>query len=95
MILRFRQNLMNTATQMILKGYRVPPKFSEYEIYGFYEQEQTWHELNTVVGHWRDQLVPVGEEGWISNEEYGEAVISKLFFIREDDEAEGLEELAL
>ncbi|KAE8151645.1 kinase-like domain-containing protein [Aspergillus avenaceus] len=56
------------------KGLPCPVHFTEAELDGFAEQEQTWFDLNKVVNHWRDQVGGVNEDGWVSNEKYAEAV---------------------
>ncbi|GAQ07502.1 hypothetical protein ALT_4823 [Aspergillus lentulus] len=56
------------------KGLPCPVRFTEAELDGFHEQEQLWFDLNKVVNHWRDQIGGVNEDGWISNEQYDEAI---------------------
>ncbi|KAL4779756.1 kinase-like domain-containing protein [Aspergillus varians] len=54
-------------------GIPCPVQFSDAEMDGFAEQEQMWHSLNKLVAQWYDQ-VGVSEDGWVSNEQYGEAM---------------------
>ncbi|CRG90838.1 hypothetical protein PISL3812_07884 [Talaromyces islandicus] len=44
------------------------------ELDGVYEQEQLWFDLNKVVNHWWDEIGGVNGDGWISNEQYDDAV---------------------
>lgn len=43
------------------------------ELKTFHEQEEIWFGLNMVVEYWQDQT-GVGENGWVSNERYDNAV---------------------
>jgi hypothetical protein len=56
------------------KGLSCPVQFTDAELEGFQEQEQLWFDLNKLVNHWRDQIGGVDEVGWISNEQYDEAI---------------------
>lgn len=56
------------------KGIPCPVKFTATELDGFSEQEQLWFDLNKVVNHWWEQIGGVGEDGWVSNDLYEEAV---------------------
>jgi hypothetical protein len=56
------------------KGLSCPVQFTDAELEGFQEQEQLWFDLNKLVNHWRDQIGGVDEDGWISNEQYDEAI---------------------
>jgi len=51
-----------------------PVHFPDSEQNTFFEQEELWFSLNKVVNHWQEQLGGVAEDGWISNEQYEEAV---------------------
>jgi hypothetical protein len=56
------------------KGLSCPVQFTDAELEGFQEQEQLWFDLNKLVNHWRDQIGGVNEDGWISNEQYDDAI---------------------
>ncbi|RHZ59237.1 hypothetical protein CDV55_106708 [Aspergillus turcosus] len=56
------------------KGLLCPVQFTGAELDGFHEQEQLWFDLNKAVNHWRDQIGGVNEDGWISNEQYDDAI---------------------
>ncbi|EFR05309.1 hypothetical protein MGYG_08320 [Nannizzia gypsea CBS 118893] len=51
-----------------------PISFPESEITGYYEQEQTWFEMNLLVEHWKSELQGVNDDGWVRAEAYDEAV---------------------
>lgn len=55
-------------------GLPCPVHFTDEELNGFFEQEQQWFELNAVVNLWREQIGGVNDDGWVSNEEYENAV---------------------
>ncbi|KAJ5146458.1 kinase-like protein [Penicillium bovifimosum] len=56
------------------KGLSCPVHFTDDETKEFLGQEQQWFELNAVVNLWREQIGGVNEDGWVSNEQYEEAV---------------------
>lgn len=51
-----------------------PIGFSEQEIAEQTENETMWYNLNMLVGHWRDELGGLSEEGWVRTEQYDYAV---------------------
>lgn len=55
-------------------GKACPVQFTDAEMDGFSEQEQLWFDLNKVVNHWLEEIGGVGEDGWIGNDQYEEAV---------------------
>lgn len=55
-------------------GLPCPVHFTDDELDGFFEQEQQRFELNAVVNLWREQIGGVNEDGWVSNEQYEDAV---------------------
>ncbi|WEW56252.1 hypothetical protein PRK78_001691 [Emydomyces testavorans] len=56
------------------KGIQCPVEFKPQELEEFQKQEEIWFCFNAVVNQWRDELGGVNEDGWISNEQYGNAV---------------------
>lgn len=56
------------------KGLSCPVHFTDDETKEFLEQEQQWFELNAVMNLWREQIGGINEDGWVSNEQYDEAV---------------------
>lgn len=54
-------------------GVNCPFRFMPDELKTFHEQEEIWFGLNMVVEYWQDQT-GVGENGWVSNERYDNAV---------------------
>ncbi|KAJ5591923.1 kinase-like protein [Penicillium hispanicum] len=56
------------------KGASCPIHFTKNEMKEFLEQEQQWFEVNAVVNLWREQIGGINEDGWVSNEQYEEAV---------------------
>jgi cysteinyl-tRNA synthetase len=51
-----------------------PIAFSAEETARQAEQEQMWADLKELVGHWRDELGGLTEEGWVRTEQYDYAV---------------------
>lgn len=49
-------------------------QFTDTKLDSFHEQEQLWFNLNKAVNHCRDQISSVNEDGWISNEQYNDAI---------------------
>lgn len=55
------------------RGIACPVQFTDAELDGFAEQEQMWFDLNKLVNYWRDEI-GVNEDGWVSNDQYEDAV---------------------
>ena len=55
------------------RGIDCPVEFTDAELDGFEEQEKMWFDLNKLVAYWRDEI-GINEDGWISNDQYEEAV---------------------
>lgn len=55
-------------------GLPCPVQFTTEEYNRFFEQEKQWFELNAVVNLWREQIGGINDDGWVSNEDYEDAV---------------------
>lgn len=56
-----------------VESIKSPAQFHQTELDKFAEQEAGWLDMNVAVEQWRERLCNMSEEGWVQNEEYGEA----------------------
>lgn len=75
------------------EGLECPIGFSGHEVAEQTEKEKLWYDLNAVVGHWRDELGGLSEEGWIRAEQYSYAVKRNESLIAEFSEGGSADEL--